>query len=118
MEPGLPLLNINRARIHQALENLISNALKVVGAGKAVSVRAFREDREIHFTVADNGPGIPAKDLPRLFDRYFRGGEARGPGLGLGLAITQAIVEGHGGRVWVESELGKGSTFSFTIPLG
>jgi signal transduction histidine kinase/PAS domain-containing protein len=118
VEPGLPLLSVDRARIHEALENLITNALKVLGPGKTVIVKAYRKERTIQFSVTDDGPGIAPEEVPRLFDRYFRGGKARGPGLGLGLAITRAIVEGHGGRIWVESALGKGSTFSFTIPLG
>ena len=99
------------------LENLISNALKVTGAGNTVTVRALRKDREILFTVADTGAGIPAEDLPHVFDRYFRGRAAHGFGLGLGLPIARAIVEGHGSHIWAESVLGKGSTFFVTFPL-
>ena len=117
VEPGLPLLNIDGERIQQALGNLISNAVKVTEAGNAVTVRALRKDREILFSVADTGAGIPDEDLPRLFDRYFRGRSARGKGLGLGLPIARAIAEGHGGRIWAESALGRGSAFYFTIPI-
>jgi signal transduction histidine kinase len=71
---------------------------------------------EVQFTVADNGPGIAREHLPRLFERFFRvPGQAGSSGVGLGLAIAKDIVEAHGGRVWVESEPGKGSRFSFTV---
>jgi signal transduction histidine kinase/PAS domain-containing protein len=118
VEPGLSRVHIDRERILQALGNLISNALKVTAPGRAVTVRVVRRNGDVLFTVTDAGLGIPAEDIPRLFDRYFRGKSARGSGLGLGLPITRAIVEGHGGRIWVESTVGKGSVFSFTVPPG
>jgi signal transduction histidine kinase len=118
VEPRLPRVEVDRVRILQALENLITNALKVSARGDAVTVQASRRGKDILFTVADTGVGIPAEDVPRLFDRYFRGKGARGTGLGLGLPITRAIVEGHGGHIWVESTPEKGSTFFFTVPSG
>jgi signal transduction histidine kinase len=99
------------------LSNLIGNAVKFVGEGGRVRVRAWREDDRIRVAVSDNGPGIAEEDLPRIFGRYERG-TTQGPlGVGLGLYIARGIVEAHGGRIWVESQLGTGTTFFFTIPL-
>ncbi len=81
-------------------------------------VRIDRQDGEVVISVRDRGVGIPPEELPRIFDRYYRAKtKARAEGLGLGLYITRLIVEAHGGRIWVESEVGKGSTFSFTLPV-
>ena len=77
-----------------------------------------RCDGEVVTSITDRGPGIPPEDLPRLFQRYgrVRGARERREGLGLGLYITKMLVEAHGGRIWAESQVGKGSTFSFTLP--
>ena len=83
-----------------------------------MTVTAWQEDAEARCCVADDGPGIAPHDLPRVFDRYFQG--EHGPtahGAGLGLSIARGIVEAHGGRIWVESEPGRGSRFFFTLPL-
>jgi signal transduction histidine kinase/PAS domain-containing protein len=104
-------------RVGQALENLISNALKACGAEGSISVRARRSGDEVVFSVADTGLGMPADVLAHLFERYFRGQRPSGHGLGLGLSIAKSIVSSHGGRIWVESAPGKGSVFSFTIPF-
>ncbi|HEX7622701.1 MAG TPA: GAF domain-containing sensor histidine kinase [Anaeromyxobacteraceae bacterium] len=110
-------LGADRDRLHQVLTNLISNALQVTPAGGKVKVASRREGSEVVFSVSDTGPGIPAEDLAHLFERWYRGRRAPYPGSGLGLAIARAIVEGHGGRIWVESEEGAGSAFSFAIPI-
>ncbi len=80
---------------------------------------AEQRDGEVVTSVADQGPGIPPEEAPRLFQRYGRttAGESRREGLGLGLYITRRLVEAHGGRIWVKSQAGAGSTFSFTLPI-
>jgi len=106
-------------RIHQVLLNLISNALKYSDQGAQVTLTAQRHAEGLLMGVHDNGPGIPPEQLPRLFQKFSRlpGSERRAVGAGLGLVITRQIVEGHGGHIWVESELGQGSTFYFTLPI-
>jgi len=107
--------------IAQVLVNLIDNAIKYSTRNGKVSVRAYEENDEIVFAVQDTGIGILRQDLPRLFERFYRADKARSRasgGTGLGLAIVKHIVERHGGRVWVESEYNKGSTFWFAIPKG
>ena len=101
-------------RVVQVLSNLVTNALKV-GASQ-VTVRVENRQNEVVFAVADNGPGIPRDDLPHMFDRYWRGKTAGYKGTGLGLPISKQIVTSHGGRIWIESELGHGSTVFFTLP--
>ena len=114
---NLPPLRCDATRVGQTLENLVSNALKVSETGGLVHVRAHESGEEILFSVTDTGPGMPTQTLGRLFERYYRGQNPKGQGLGLGLTIAKAIVSGHGGRIWVESTVGKGSVFSFSIPL-
>ncbi|GEJ57981.1 sensor histidine kinase [Anaeromyxobacter diazotrophicus] len=109
-------LRCDRDRLLQVLTNLLANALQVTPAGGRVRLSARRGGEGVLFTVADDGPGIPAEDLPHLFERWYRGRRARYPGSGLGLAIARAIVEAHGGRIWVESVEGQGSAFSFALP--
>lgn len=104
-------------RIQQALSNLIGNAVKFTREGGAIRVGARRTDGEILFSVSDTGAGIPEHQLPRLFTPYWRADSRRKDGAGLGLAIVKAIVDTHGGRLWVESAPGRGSTFHFTIPI-
>lgn len=105
------------SRLDRVLENLLSNALKYSAEGP-VTVTARREGDEAIVSVKDEGRGIAAEDLPRVFDRFYRARTAgQVHGLGLGLYTARLIVEAHGGRVWVESEVGRGSTFHFAIPL-
>jgi len=115
----LPPVLGDRHRLSQVFDNLLGNALKFSDAGDVVTVRMVEEDTAIRTEVEDTGIGIPEDKLHRIFDRFFQVDGTttrRFGGTGLGLAITKQIVETHGGEVGVESELGKGSTFYFTIP--
>ena len=112
---GLPLVRGDRHRLVQVLANLVSNALKVSAEG-AVTLTLRRAGGEVVFGVVDNGPGIPEDARARIFDPYWRAENATYKGTGLGLAIVRGIVEGHGGRVWIESEPGRGASFLFSIP--
>jgi signal transduction histidine kinase len=105
-------------RIRQVIFNLLSNAVKFTPTGGAVDVRATRANGEVSVSVADTGPGIAAEDLRRVFEEFQQteAGIERGEGTGLGLALSKRLVELHGGRIWVDSELGRGSTFVFTLP--
>jgi signal transduction histidine kinase len=111
----LPALWADRDRLLQVFENLIGNAIKFTDAGGRVVVGATARDGDVLFSVADSGPGIGPEDLPHVFERLWQGKTASG-GAGLGLPIVKGIVEAHGGRVWVESAPGSGSTFFFTMP--
>lgn len=115
----LPEANCDGQRIEQVLANLVSNAIKFTDAGGQVTISAGVEPGHIRFIVADNGRGIPAEALPRVFDKFFQvqsSTESGAKGTGLGLAIVKHIVELHGGEVEAESQAGKGSRFSFTLP--
>ena len=113
----LPRANVDARRIVQVLENLVSNAVKHTASGGEIHIRAAAGNGEVYLTVRDTGAGIPAENLPHLFDRFWQAHGARRGGAGLGLAIAKGIVEAHGGRIWVESVVGEGSTFAFSIPL-
>ncbi|MFZ5808827.1 MAG: ATP-binding protein [Chloroflexota bacterium] len=116
---GLPLIEADPALILQALHNLMDNAIKFTDAGGKVQIGARVKSDQIIFAVRDNGIGIAPIDQPRLFDKFFRvkrPGERSG-GSGLGLAIVKSVAERHHGRAWVESQLGRGSTFYIAIPL-
>ena len=114
----LPPVLADQGRIERAIVNLATNALKYSPRERPVVIRASAGERAVTVAVADQGIGIAAEDIPRIFERYYRAetGQAT-EGLGLGLYITRLIVEAHGGKLWVESQLGVGSTFSFTLPL-
>jgi heavy metal sensor kinase len=106
-------------RLNQALTNLIENAIKFTPAGGEVRVSGWRAGGEVGVTVADDGPGVPAEAREHLFDRFYRVDDARGRdvgGSGLGLAIVREVATAHGGRVWVESDQGRGSRFSLALP--
>jgi len=118
--PSLPPIPMDRDRMTQVVGNLVENALRYVPKGGAVTVRVVGHPREVEVAVLDDGPGVPADDLPHLFDRFWRGDRARRRvtgGSGLGLAIARSLVEAHGGRIWAESVEGQGSTFTFTLPV-
>jgi len=104
-------------RIEQVVVNLIGNAVKFTPAGGEIGVRAVRTEEEIVVSVSDTGIGIDSEKVPLVFDTYWQNDAHRSSGTGLGLSIVKGIVEAHGGRVWVETELGAGSTFSFTLPF-
>ncbi len=114
----LPRIYGDRDRLMQVITNIMDNAVKFTTKG-SVSLRARRNDGELEITIADTGIGIPVKDLQRIFDKFQQVGStmANKPlGTGLGLSICREIVEHHGGRIWVDSELGKGSTFGLALP--
>ena len=115
----LPSARADRRALEQVLANLIDNAIKYAGPGATVVVRAAPRGDDLEIAVADDGPGIDARHLPRLFERFYRVDPGRGRdigGTGLGLSIVKHLVEAMGGRVTVHSDPGKGSTFTFTLP--
>jgi len=120
MPPDLPAARADAERLRQVFVNLLDNALKYTPPGSRVIVTARAGVGEIECCVADDGPGIATEHLPRIFERFYRVDKARSHelgGTGLGLSIVKHIVQSHGGRVWAESEVGKGSRFCFTLPM-
>lgn len=107
---------VDRSRVLQILGNLVGNALKFTPEGGEVEVGAASDGEEVRCYVSDTGPGIPEDQLAHVFDRFWQARRTDRRGLGLGLAIVRGLVEAHGGRVWVESEIGHGSRFNFTLP--
>jgi PAS domain S-box-containing protein len=119
IEDGIPYLVGDRDRLIQVVINLLSNAVKFTDCG-SVTCRAKREDKEIIVSVTDSGIGIACDDLPKVFEKFKQVGDTltnKPEGTGLGLPICREIVEHHGGRIWAESCMGKGSTFAFALPL-
>jgi len=106
-------------RITQVILNLLSNAVKFTPAGGSVEVAATRVDGSVQVSVTDNGPGIASEDQARIFEEFQQAaaGKEQADGTGLGLALSRRLVELHGGRIWVDSEVGKGSTFTFSLPI-
>lgn len=118
--PNLPPVPADSSRLEQVFVNLIHNAIKFTQPGGEIRLFARQDGKFIRFDVSDTGAGIDPDDLPRIFERFYKADRARsrsGSGTGLGLSIARHIVEVHGGKIWVESELEKGSTFHFTIPI-
>jgi len=114
------VIEADQALLHQAIYNLVENALKYTPEGGEVTVQLQTSETELTFAVKDSGIGILESDLPRLFEKFYRGTNREAlaqRGTGLGLAIVKSIAERHGGKVWVESELGKGSTFYLQVPV-
>jgi PAS domain S-box-containing protein len=116
VEPGLPSISADHDRILQVLANLIGNALKFTREGGRVSVRAAREGAEVAFSVSDTGRGISQEQLPHLFERFWQADSTDQRGRGLGLVIARGIVELHGSQLRVDSVVGEGTTFSFSLP--
>jgi signal transduction histidine kinase len=118
--PELPAVNIDAQRIRQVLRNLLENAVAHTAKGGLIEIAAQRRGRWVELSVTDNGEGIPAKDLPNIFERLYRVDKSRARatgGSGLGLTIAKRLVEAHGGKIKAQSQPGKGSRFSFTIPV-
>ena len=119
-EPSI-LVWADRDKINQVLTNLIGNAIKFTPVQGRVTVSASRNGGEsVQVSVSDTGPGVPPDEKEKIFAKFYRIAEVNGEnskGTGLGLAISKALVELHGGKIWVESEAGRGSTFSFTLPV-
>ena len=114
----LPTVCADYNRLERILTNLLTNAMKYSDAGMPVLVRACRTDGEVSLSIIDQGHGIAPEDQSHLFERFFRtAGARKAEGIGLGLYITRQLVEAHGGRIWVESAVGKGSAFTFTLPV-
>jgi len=114
---NIPSVEFDEERILQVLTNLVGNALKFTEKGGQVSLRVEARDRDVLFSVADTGRGIPGDRLEKIFERFFQSDSKGRRGLGLGLHIAKSVVEAHGGKIWAESKLGRGSTFFFTLPL-
>jgi signal transduction histidine kinase len=107
----------DRGKILQVLSNLISNAIKFTPEQGVITLEVkFVKSEQIEFCISDNGPGIPQENLGYIFDRYWQSKKARKFGTGLGLSIAKGIVQAHGGKIWVESQVGSGSRFYFTLP--
>jgi len=114
----LPKVQVDSQRLEQVLVNLIHNAVKFTRPGGEVVLLAEPIDGEVRFAVRDTGVGIPADEVSRIFERFYRVDKSRtGSGTGLGLSIAKHIVEAHEGKIWAESIEGQGSTFFFSIPL-
>ena len=119
VDPAIGLVLVDPLKITQVCENLLDNALKYTPRGSHVDIQARLKGGEAEVSIRDNGPGIPAGDLPHIFERFYRVDKGRSRekgGTGLGLSIVKHIVQLHGGRVWVESPPGQGATFYFTLP--
>jgi signal transduction histidine kinase len=118
-EPEEIAVTADERRVRQIVFNLLSNAVKFTPAGGKVDVAARLDDGQVDIAVADTGPGIPAEDLDTIFEEFEQTPDGRqaDEGTGLGLPLSRKLVELHGGRIWVESELGRGSTFHFTLPV-
>jgi signal transduction histidine kinase/FixJ family two-component response regulator len=117
LDKGLPLVNGDPVRLRQMVGNLLDNAIKYTPEGGTVRVQAEAEGGQVILRVIDNGPGIPPADQPYLFDKFFRASNIPDdmPGTGLGLSIVKSIVDNHGGRIWVDSKLGEGTTFTVVL---
>ncbi len=113
----LPEAEMDPDMIRRVLTNLVENATKYGTDGGQITVRVYKEINTVRFIIADDGPGIPPEMRDRIFDKFSRVKYNDGPnGVGLGLAFCKLAVEAHGGKIWVESELGKGAEFHFTLP--
>jgi len=117
IETALPKVMADRERIQQTLSNLVGNAIKFSPTGSKIVIVARKDTDGVIVSVLDEGKGVAAEQLPRVFDRYWQSSRTDRQGAGLGLAIAKGIVEGHGGRIWIESRPGEGTTASFSLPF-
>ena len=117
--PSLPALRANPIRLRQVFDNVVGNAIKYSPANSEIQISIHAEENQVILKVTDHGPGIPASDQPRIFDKFYRATNISSEveGSGLGLAIVKNIVENHQGRIWVESTVGKGSSFFIVLPV-
>jgi two-component system sensor histidine kinase BaeS len=116
----LPLVDVDHQRIGQVLGNLLSNALTHTPSGGEVVISARARESKVEVSVSDTGEGIPLEHLPYIFERFYRADKSRSRttgGTGLGLAIAKQLVEAHGGRIGVQSQIGQGAIFTFTLPV-
>jgi signal transduction histidine kinase len=117
-EPGEFTVTADERRVRQAVFNLLSNAIKFTPSGGRIDITALADNDQVEIAVADTGPGIPAEDLESIFEEFEQTSEGKqAEGTGLGLPLSRKLVELHGGRLWVESEPGRGSTFHITLPM-
>jgi two-component system phosphate regulon sensor histidine kinase PhoR len=117
-DENLPSIHADKSRLEQVLVNLIHNSVKFTKPGGEISLEGEAGLGRVRFAVRDSGVGIPAESLSRIFERFYRVDSSRtGSGTGLGLSISKHIVEAHGGKIWAESEDGRGSTFYFELPI-
>ena len=115
---NIPVVKADKDRIRQAVINLVHNAVKFNHPGGRVTVSTMSDQESVIVNISDTGIGISAEDLPHIFERFYKADKSRSKGgSGLGLAIAKHTVQAHGGKIWVQSEEGKGSTFSFSLPL-
>lgn len=116
----IPEIRVDPVRLEQVISNLLTNAIRHTPSGSGISVTIKKDEGGLVISVADAGEGIAPEDLPHVFERFYRSGSSRSRsegGTGLGLAIVKQMVEAHGGKVWVESKIGKGSIFSISLPV-
>jgi signal transduction histidine kinase len=113
--PDLPHVAVDPSQIERVIANLVTNAMRATPAGGTITVAAARRGDEVAFSVTDTGAGISRDDLPRIFEPFVQVPHTIGGGAGLGLTISRRIVEGHGGRLTVQSEPERGSVFTFTV---
>ena len=120
LPPDLPPVQVDYLYIDQVLTNLLENAVRYTPPGSPIDICAEVKDGQVLVSVADRGPGIPPEQRERIFDKFYRvlTHQRDTRGSGLGLAVCRGLVEAHGGRIWVESRMGGGALFRFTLPLG
>ena len=113
---SVPIVLADRGRLAQVINNLLDNAIRLTQRGGRIVLRAEEVPGAVRISVSDTGPGIDAAEIPHLFDRFWQGQRSHRGSSGLGLAIAKGIVEAHQGRIWVESTVGRGSTFFIELP--